>query len=178
MLFTSSAEVGEGSECDNVFKGVKGCSFSGVVKCHLASVHIQNHSNNFWFLTHVERLPWCGAGFVLAVTISYSPESLCRRQHVLALSVDGFTGDSYNPVGVAVHLHFPAVASRGIALCSEHLSANVKALGVVWQLENLRGVLHNREIFWQDEAASGCVGIQNHWSLRGKKNQERSYSCF
>lgn len=171
MLFTSSTKVGKGSGCYDVFKGVKGCSLSGVIKCHFASVHIQNHSYNFRFLSHVEWLPWCGTCFMLSVAISYSPESLCWCQHVLALSVDGLTGYSYNPVGVAIYLHLPAMASSRIALGSKHLSTNVKALWVVWKLENLSRVLHHCEIFREDKAASCCIGIQNHWSLMKKKKK-------
>lgn len=83
---------------------------------------------------------------MLSITKPYRPESLCWCQHVLALPVDGLAGYSHHPVGVVFHLHIPAMASRGIALSSQHLSANVKAFWVVWQLENLGTVLHKCEI--------------------------------
>ncbi len=146
MVFAGSAKVGKGSGCDDVYEGVERCSLSRVVKGHLASVHVQNYSYHFWLLSHVQWLPWCCAGLMLPVAKPYRPESLCWCQHVLAFPVDGLAGYSHHPVGVVLHLHIPAVASRGIALSSQHLCANVKAFWVVWQLENLGTVLHNCEI--------------------------------
>lgn len=83
---------------------------------------------------------------MLSVAKPYGPESLCGCQHVLTLPVDGLAGYSQNPVGVVLHLHIPAVASAGIALCPQHLGTDVKPFWVVWQLENLGTVLHNSEI--------------------------------
>lgn len=119
-------------------------------------------------LLHIQRLPRCCAGLVLTVAKPYSPESLCWSQHVFALPVDGLAGYSQHPVGVLFHFHLPAMTSRGIALCSQHLGANVKAFWVVWQLEQLGGVLHLCEILWQDETACCRVGIHYHGILRGK----------
>lgn len=172
MFFAGSAKVGKGSGCDDICESVERCSLSGVVKGHLASVHVQNHSYHFWLLSHVQWLPWCCAGLMLSVAKPYRPESLCWCQHVLALPVDGLAGYSQHPVGVVLHLHIPAMASRGIALSSQHLCTDVKAFWVVWQLENLGTVLHNCEILWEDEAASCCVGIQNHGILREKMRQK------
>lgn len=119
-------------------------------------------------LFHIQRLPRCCAGLVLSVAKPYSPESLCWCQHVFALPVDGLAGYSQHPVSVLFHFHLPAMTSGGIALCSQHLCANVKAFGVVWQLEQLSGVLHLSEILWQDETPCCRVGIHNHGILRGK----------
>lgn len=117
---------------------------------------------------HIQRLPRCCAGLMLSVAKPYRPESLCWCQHVFALPVDGLAGYSQHPVGVLFHFHLPAMTSRGIALCSQHLGTNVKALWVVWQLEQLGGVLHLCEILGQDETACCRVGIHNHGILRGK----------
>ena len=87
---------------------------------------------------------------------------------MLTLPVDGLAGYSQNPVGVVLHLHVPAVASTAVALCTQHLGADVKPFWVVWQLENLGTVLHNSEILWEDEAACCSVRIQDDRILREK----------
>lgn len=83
---------------------------------------------------------------MLSIAKPNSPESLCWCKHVLTLPVDRLPGYSYHPIGIVLDLYIPAVASTGIALCSQHLGTDVKAFWVVWQLEYLRRVLHNCEI--------------------------------
>jgi len=171
MLFTSSAKVGEDCWCDDVCECVQRCSLSRVIKFHVTTVHVQNHSDHFWLLSHVERLPWRRTGFMLSITISYCPESLRWCQHMFPFPVDGIAGYPYHPISIVADLHIPAMESRGITLSSKHLSTNIKALRVVWQLEDLSSVLHNCEILREDEAAGCCIGIQNHWSLKEKEGR-------
>lgn len=146
MLFAGSAKVGKGSGCDDIQEGVERCSLSGVIEGHLASVHVQNYSDHLRHLGHIQWLPWRCAGLVLSIAKSNSPEPLSWCQHVLSLPVDGLTGYTQHPVGVVLHLHVPAVASRGVALSSQHLGADVKAFWVVGKLEILGSGLHHCEI--------------------------------
>lgn len=169
MLFAGSAKVGERSGCDEVGEGVERRPLPRVVEGHLAPVHVQNDADDFGMLGHVERLPRRRAGLVLAIAEPDAPKSFGRRQHVLALPVDGLAGHAHHPVRVVFHLHLPAVASRGVALDRQHLGADVEAFRVVRQLEDLAAVLHQGEVLGEEEAARRSVWIQDHRVLRRER---------
>lgn len=147
MLFAGSAEVGEGARCDEVGEGVQRRPLPRVVEGHLAAVHVQDDADHLRTPGHVERLPRRRAGLVLAVAEPDAPESFGRRQHVFALPVDGLAGHAHHPVRVVFDLHLPAVTAAGVALHRQHLGADVEALGVVGQLEDLAAVVHQGEVF-------------------------------
>lgn len=162
MLLAGRAEVGEGARRDQVGEGVQRRPLPRVVEGHLAPVHVQNHSDHLRTPAHGERLPRRRAGLVLAVAEADAPESFGRRQHVLALPVDGLAGHAHHPVGVVVDLHLPAVAAGAVALHRQHLGADVEALGVVGHFEDLAAVLHLAQVLGEQEAAGCSVWVQDH----------------
>lgn len=54
MLFAGGAKVGKQSGCNDIFEGVERRTLCGVVKCHLAAIHVHNYSNDLWLLGHVQ----------------------------------------------------------------------------------------------------------------------------
>lgn len=172
VLLAGGAEVREGPRRDEVGEGVERRPLARVVEGHLAAVHVQNDADHLRALAHGERLPRRRAGLVLAVAEADAPEALGRRQHVLALPVDGLAGHAHHPVGVVVDLHLPAVAAAGVALHRQHLGADVEALGVVGQLEDLAAVLHQGEVLGEQEAAGRRVWIQDDRVLAWARSGE------
>lgn len=94
MLFAGCAEVRKDFGGHDVCESVESGSLSRVLKRHLPSVHVQHHSYHRRFFCHIERLPRGCAGFVLSISKPDRPKSLCWRQHMFTLPVNGFTGNS------------------------------------------------------------------------------------
>ena len=146
MLLAGAAEVREGPWGNDACEGVERGPLPGVIEGHLASVHVQDHPDHLGRLAHDQGLPRRGAGLVLIVTKTDSPEALGRGQNVLPLPVDGVTGHAHHPVGVVLDVDVPAVASGAEALGAEHLGAFVEALGVVREIEDMRAGLQRGEV--------------------------------